>query len=91
MYQLRETLFDKNGSFRNFYTDNRKLFNNLAIIDFERMFFENEALTDIETTTWIGNHIPTSVSISPNFIDEHVFRNPNLRDLVSVFIDASRK
>ena len=35
VYQLRETLFDKLDSFDIQYTDDQKLFNNLAVFDFE--------------------------------------------------------
>ena len=40
-----------------------------------------------ETTTWIRKHIPTSVSISPTLIPEHIFLcNDNLHHLISSFI-----
>ena len=35
MYQLRETLFEKFDSFGIPYTENQKLFSNMAIFDFE--------------------------------------------------------
>ena len=42
-----------------------------------------------ETTTWIGKHVPITVSISSNLIGEPLFLcNSNPRDLVESFIDA---
>ena len=46
-------------------------------------------LKNNETTNWIGNHVPISVSISSNLIAEPLFLcNSNPRDLVESFIDA---
>ena len=59
VYQLRETLFDKLDSFGIQYTDDQKLFTNLAVFDFESEKFKNT-----ETTTWIGKHVSISVSQS---------------------------
>ena len=89
VYQLCETLFDKLQSFGIPYTDNEKLFSNLAIFDFESICVEDESFKDTETTTWIGKHIPISVSIPSNLIQEPIFLcDPTPRDLVLSSIDA---
>ena len=89
MYQLRKTLFDKLDSFNIQYTDDQKLFNNLAVFDFESICIPEEKFKNKETTTWIGKHVPISVSISSNLIAMPIFLcNSNPRDLVESFIDA---
>ena len=89
VYQLRETLFDKLDSLEIQYTDDQKLFNNLAVFDFESVCIPEEKFKNTETTTWIGRHVPISVSISSNLIAKPIFLcNSNLRDLVESFIDA---
>ena len=73
VYQLRETLFDKLDSFDIQYTDDQKLFTNLAVFDFESICIPEEKFKNTETTTWIGKHVPISVSISSNLIAEPIF------------------
>ena len=87
--QLRETLFDKLDSFDIQYTDDQKLFNNLAVFDFESICIPEEKSKNTETTTWIGKHVPISVSIFSNLRAKPIFFcNSNPRDLVESFIDA---
>ena len=89
MYQLRETLFDKLDSFDIQYTDDQKLFNNLHVFDFESICIPEEKFKSTETTTWIGKHVPISISMSSNLIAMPIFFcNSNPRDLVESFIDA---
>ena len=57
VYQLRETLFDKFDSFDLQYTDDQKLFGNLAVFDFESICIPEEKFKNTETTTWIGKHV----------------------------------
>ena len=73
VYQLRETLFDKLESFGITVNEDQKLFNNLAIFDFESICVKDNCFKDTETTSWIGKHIPISVSISYNLIREPIF------------------
>ena len=61
VYQLRETLFDKLDSFGIQYTDDQKLFKNLAVFEFESICIPGEKFKNTETTTWIGKHVPISV------------------------------
>ena len=89
VYQLRETLFDKLDSFDMQYTDDQKLFTNLAVFDFESICIPEEKFKNTETTTWIGKHVPISISISSNLIAEPILLcNSNPRDLDESFIDA---
>ena len=87
VYQIRETLFDKLDSFGIKYTSQQKLFKNLAIFDFESICVPEESYKDTTTTTWIGKHVPTSVSISSNLVEEPIFLyNSDPHHLVSSFI-----
>ena len=89
VYQLKETLFDKLDSFNIPYTDEQKLFKNVAIFDFESICVREGDFKDTETTRWIGKHVPISVSISSNLLQEPIFIcNSNPRDLVSSFVNA---
>ena len=72
VYQIRETLFDKLDSFGIKYTSERKLFKTLAIFEFDSISVQEETLRDTITTTWIGKHVPISVSISSNLVDEPI-------------------
>ena len=89
VYQLRETLFDKLDSIDIQYTDDQKLFSNLAFFDFESICIPEEKFKNTETTTRIGKHVPISVSISSNLIAKRMcLCNSNPRDMVESFIDA---
>ena len=72
VYQIPETLFDKLDSFGIKYTSEQKLFKNLAIFDFESICVQEETFRDTNTTTWIGKHVPISVSISSNLVEEPI-------------------
>ena len=87
VYQIRETLFDKLGSFGMKYTSERKLFKNLAIFDFESVCAPEESFKDTNTTTWIGKHVPISVSISSNLVEEpFIICNSDPHHFVASFI-----
>ena len=58
VYQLRETLFDKLDSFKIQYTDDQKLFNNLAVFEFESICIPEEKFKNTDTTTWIVKLVP---------------------------------
>ena len=89
VYQLRETLFDTLDSFNIQYTHDQKFFIILAVFDFESICIPEEKFKNTEMTTWIGKHIPLSVSISSNLIAVSIFLcNSNPRDLFESFIDA---
>ena len=89
VYILRETLFDKLDGFGISYNDDQKLFNNLAIFDFESICVPSEQSKDTNTTIWIGKHEPISVSISSNLIDEPVFLcDKDPKALITSFLEA---
>ena len=73
VYELRENLFEKLEGFNLPVSDDKKLFKNLAIFDFESICVPTEKLKETQTTTWIGKNVPISVSISSNLIDEPIF------------------
>ena len=91
VYELRETLFEKLDAFNISYrNEQKKLFTNLAIFDFESICVkEANSYKQTETTTWIGKHVPISVSISSNLIPEPSFLcNANPHYLISSFNTA---
>ena len=89
VYELRETLFEKLDAFNIPYKNEQKLFKNLAIFDFESICVKEDSYKHTETTTWIGKHVPISVSISSNLIPEPNFlSNANPHHLISSFITA---
>ena len=87
VYELRETLFEKLEGFSLPVSEGNKLFNNLAIFDFESICVPTEELKETQTTTWIGKHVLISVSISLNLIDEPIFLyNKDLQNLIIDFV-----
>ena len=88
VYELRETLFEELDAFNIPYRNEQKLFKNLAINDFESICVnEANSYKQTETTTWIGKHVPISVSISSNLIQEPIILfNANFHHLFSSFI-----
>ena len=91
VYQIRETLFDKLDSFGIKYTSEQKLFKNLGKFDFESICVEEETFRHTNTTTWIGKHIPISVSISSNPVEEPIFIcNSDPHHIVASFTGAHK-
>ena len=89
VYELRETLFEKSDAFNIPYRNEQKLFKNLAMFDFQSICVKEDSYKQTETTTWIGKHVPISVSISSNLIQEPIFPcNANPHHLISSFITA---
>ena len=87
VYELRETLFEKLEGFNLPVSEDNKLFNNLAIFDFESICLPTEELKQTQTTTWIGKHVPISVSISSNLFDEPIFLyNKDPQNLINDFV-----
>ena len=73
VYKLQETLFEKLEGFSLPVSEDNKFFENMAIFDFESISVLTEELKEAQTTTWIGKHVPISVSMSSNLIDEPIF------------------
>ena len=68
---------------------NKNSSKNLAIFDFESICVQEQTFRDTNTTTWIGKHVPISVSISSNFVEDPIFvRNSDPHHLVASFIGA---
>ena len=89
VYERREMLFEKLDAFNIPNRNEQKLFKNLAILDFESICVKEDSYKQTETTTWIGKHVPLSVSISSNLIPEPIFLcNANPHNLISYFITA---
>ena len=72
VYELRETLFDKSDAFKIPNKEEQKLFNNLAASDFEPICVKQGSYNEVETTKWIEKHVPISVCISSNSIQEAI-------------------
>ena len=89
VYQIRETLFDKLGSFGIEYTHEQTLFMNLAIFDFESICMQEGSFKDTDTTKRIGKHIPILVCMSSNLVKEPIFLcNSDPHHLVTSLIGA---
>ena len=73
VYSLRETLFEKLDKFSIAYPADDTVFKNLAVFDFEAICVHSMDINNTATTSWIGTHVPVSVSISSNLLDEPVF------------------
>ena len=88
-HQIREKFLDKLDSFDIQNTDDQKLSNIIAVFDFESICILEEEIKNTETTTWIGKHVPISISIPPNLIAMPIFLwKSNPRDLGESFIYA---
>ena len=66
-------MFDRLNFFGIEYTNEQALFKNLAAFDFESFCVQEESFKDTDTTKWIGNHVPISISISSNLVKENDF------------------
>ena len=79
---------DKIDSFGIPFSNDQKLFKNLALFDFESISVQEDKFCDTDTTAWIGKHVLPSVSISLNFTEPVFLCNSNHRNLVESFVDA---
>ena len=73
VYSLREPLFEKLDNFSITYPEDYTLFRNFVVFDFEAICVQSVEANNTLTTSWIGTHVPVSVSISSNLLDEPVF------------------
>ena len=89
VYEVRETLFENLDASNIPCRNEQKLIQNLAIHEFESTCVkEANSYKQTETTTWIGKHVPISVSISSNLIPEPNFLCNANPYLISSFITA---
>ena len=72
-YSLRETLFEKLDNFSITYPEDIALFRNFVVFDFEAICVQSVEANNTLTTSLIGTHVPVSVSLSSNLLDEPVF------------------
>ena len=87
MYELREILFEKLDGFNLPVSEDNKLFNYLAIFNFESICVPTDELKETKTTTWFGKHVPTSVFVSSNLTDEPIFLyNKDPQNLIIDFV-----
>ena len=84
-YQLSETVSDM---MRNLDIEAENyLFTNLVVFDFESITVHDQSLNHTDSTTFIGKHVPKSVSIHSNLISEPIFIcGINARCLVTKFL-----
>ena len=73
VYQLREARFDNLNSFNIPYSDDQKLFKEVAIFVFESVCLQKDKFRHTDTTIWIGRHAPLSVPISSILIENQSF------------------
>ena len=89
VYRTRETLFDKLDSFGMKCMSEKKLLKNSVMFDVESICVQEETFRDTNTTTGIGKHVPISVSLSSNLVEELFFIcNSDPHHLVASFIGA---
>ena len=72
-YTLREIIFEKLDGFNIPYNEDQKVFDNVAIFDFESICVPTDELKATKTTTWIGKRVPVFVSISSNLQFDPIF------------------
>ena len=66
-------MFEKLEAFGLLASKDNKLFNSLAIFDFESICVLTEELKETKISNWIGKQVPISVSILSNLIEEPIF------------------
>ena len=90
VYQLTETLFDKLKALDIEVTEDILLSTNFPVFDFESISLKSSTIADTETTTWVGKHERTSVSITSNLLEETIFIcDTEPQSLVSTFVTTS--
>ena len=88
-YTVSETIFEKLDGFNIPYNEDYKLFSNVAIFDFESICVPTAELKATETTTWMGKHVPISVSISSNLQDDlFLLREKVPEFLINAFVSS---
>ena len=92
VYNLCETLFEKLEGFNLPVSEDYKLFNNLAVFDFEPICVHLEKLKETQTTIWTAKYYPISVSKTSNLIDElNVLYNKDPQNLIIEFVSILEK
>ena len=73
VFLLKETLFQKLENFSIAYPEDCTLFKKFAVFDFEAICDNSSEISSSATTSWIGTHVPVSVSIFSNLLKEPIF------------------
>ena len=73
VYQLRERQFDKLGSIKIHYSNNQELFDNVAKLDFQSICVQEDKFLNTDTDTRIDKHVPISVAILSDLIEQPIF------------------
>ena len=86
---MREALCAKLDSFNIPESDDRKFFRNKPMFVFESICVQADESRHIKTTKWISKHVPLTVSISSNLIEQTTFLcNSDTGALVDYFVDT---
>ena len=72
-YQLSETIFERLEDVKINVPLALRLFSHLIIFDFESITVPDKTIRNTELTSWIGKHVPISVSISSNLFTQPIF------------------
>ena len=72
-YQLESTILERLQDVGIVIEAEHKMFQNLAVFDFESITVQDDQLCDIERTKWIVRHVPVSYSLASNLLQETVF------------------
>ena len=87
VYQLKETVFERLEDIGIHVEKEIRLFTNFAFFDFESITVADNTLKNSDSTTWIGRHVPISVSISYSFGSGVILCNSDPKQLVRHFIE----
>ena len=95
-YQLSETIFERLEDVNINVPHELRLFSHLIVFDFESVTVPDSTLKNTDLTSWIGKHVPISVSISSNLLSEPIFicnEDPLqlIRDFVSSLSNIAEK
>ena len=72
-YQLAETIFDQLEDVNIMVPQELRLFSHLIVFDFESITVPDNTLRNTDLTSWIGKHVPISVSIASNLLKDPIF------------------
>ena len=95
-YQLAETIFDRLDDVKINVPQELRLFSHLIVFNFESITVPDNTLRNTDLTSWIGRHVPISVSIASNLLKDPIFicnEDPYqlIRDFVSSLTDIAEK
>ena len=95
-YQLSETIFDRLDDVQINVPQELRLFSHLIVFDFESITVPDNTLRNTDLTSWIGKHVPISVSTASNLLKDPIFtckEDPYqlIRDFVSSLTNIAEK